>query len=124
MLQKKKVIAVVGIFSRQQPNHLVEGFGNPEFDAEGRYIQADFGRLTVVSLYLPSGSSSEERQLAKFRFLEQFKPKLKQLALEAKAGQREVLLCGDWNIAHQEIDLKNWKSNQKNSGFCLRNVPG
>ena len=114
---EKKGYSGVGIFSRQMPDCIVEGFNNPEFDAEGRYIQANFGRLTVVSLYLPSGSSSEERQLAKFRFLEQFKPNLEQLAAEAKADQREVLLCGDWNIAHQEIDLKNWKSNQKNSGF-------
>lgn len=114
---EKKGYSGVGIFSRQTPDCIVEGFNNPEFDAEGRYIQANFGRLTVVSLYLPSGSSSEERQLAKFRFLEQFKPNLEQLAAEAKADQREVLLCGDWNIAHQEIDLKNWKSNQKNSGF-------
>lgn len=114
---EKKGYSGVGIFSRQTPDRVVEGFNNPEFDAEGRYIQADFGRLTVVSLYLPSGSSSEDRQLAKFRFLEQFKPNLEHLAAEAKAGQREVLLCGDWNIAHQEIDLKNWKSNQKNSGF-------
>lgn len=114
---EKKGYSGVGIFSRQMPDCIVEGLNNPEFDAEGRYIQANFGRLTVVSLYLPSGSSSEERQLAKFRFLEQFKPNLEQLAAEAKADQREVLLCGDWNIAHQEIDLKNWKSNQKNSGF-------
>ncbi|AJP47258.1 DNA-(apurinic or apyrimidinic site) lyase [Rugosibacter aromaticivorans] len=114
---EKKGYSGVGIFARQPPDRVIEGFGNTEFDAEGRYIQADFGRLTVVSLYLPSGSSSDDRQLAKFRFLEQFKLHLEQLAAEAKAGQREILLCGDWNIAHKEIDLKNWKSNQKNSGF-------
>ena len=71
----------------------------------------------MVSLYLPSGSSSDERQQAKFRFLDQFRPRLERLANEARKSGREILLCGDWNIAHREIDLKNWKSNQKNSGF-------
>lgn len=114
---EKKGYSGVGIYSREKPDCVIEGFGNTEFDAEGRYIQANFGRLSVVSLYLPSGSSSAERQEAKFRFLDQFKPQLEQLAQEARLGQREILLCGDWNIAHKEIDLKNWKSNQKNSGF-------
>jgi len=85
----------------------------PEFDAEGRYIEADFGKLAVISLYQPSGSSSSERQQAKFRFMDAFFPHLEALI---KSG-REIVICGDWNIAHQEIDLKNWKSNQKNSGF-------
>lgn len=114
---EKKGYSGVGIYSRRTPDRVVEGFGNAEFDAEGRYLQADFGRLSVVSLYLPSGSSSEERQQAKFRFLEQFRPQLERLALDARRNGTEVLLCGDWNIAHREIDLKNWKSNQKNSGF-------
>ena len=110
---EKKGYSGVGIFAKRKPDRLIEGFGNPEFDAEGRYLQADFGELSMVSLYLPSGSSSDERQQAKFRFLDQFMPILEQLA---KCG-RQVLLCGDWNIAHTEKDLKNWKSNQKNSGF-------
>jgi exodeoxyribonuclease-3 len=113
----KKGYSGVGIYAQQTPTRIVEGFGNREFDAEGRYLQADFGKLSVVSLYLPSGSSSDERQQAKFRFLEQFQPRLEQLAREAKNDGREIILCGDWNIAHREIDLKNWKSNQKNSGF-------
>ena len=113
----KKGYSGVGIYARQTPERIVEGFGNREFDAEGRYLQADFGKLSVVSLYLPSGSSSDERQQAKFRFLDQFQPRLEQLAREAKSDGREIILCGDWNIAHREIDLKNWKSNQKNSGF-------
>jgi exodeoxyribonuclease-3 len=114
---EKKGYSGVGIYSRREPDRIVEGFGNPEFDAEGRYLQADFGKLSVVSLYLPSGSSSDERQQAKFRFLDQFRPQLERLAQEAKQTGRDVLLCGDWNIAHTEKDLKNWKSNQKNSGF-------
>jgi exodeoxyribonuclease-3 len=118
---EKKGYSGVGIYTRAAPARVVEGFGIAEFDAEGRYLQADFatadGPLSVVSLYLPSGSSSEERQQAKFRFMDQFWPQLQTLARDAKRDGREVVLCGDWNIAHREIDLKNWKSNQKNSGF-------
>lgn len=109
----KKGYSGVGIYARHEPERVVEGFGVPEFDAEGRYLQADFGKLSIVSLYLPSGSSSEERQQAKFRFMAHFWPHLDAL----RARGQEVVLCGDWNIAHQPIDLKNWRSNQKNSGF-------
>ena len=110
---EKKGYSGVGIYARKTPDKVVEGFGNAEFDAEGRYLQADFGELSVVSLYLPSGSSSDERQQAKFRCMDEIWPRLAQLA----ANDRAVIICGDWNIAHQAIDLKNWKSNQKNSGF-------
>ena len=109
----KKGYSGVGIWSRQQADRVIEGFDGGEFDAEGRYIRADFGNLSVISLYLPSGSSSPERQEAKFRFLDVFFPQMQALRAEG----REIVLCGDWNIAHREIDLKNWKSNQKNSGF-------
>jgi exodeoxyribonuclease-3 len=110
---EKKGYSGVGLWCRQRPERVIEGLGNAEFDAEGRYLQADFGNLSVISLYLPSGSSSPERQDAKFRFMAVFYPHL-----EALAGSgRDVVVCGDWNIAHQPIDLKNWKSNQKNSGF-------
>jgi exodeoxyribonuclease-3 len=110
---EKKGYSGVGIYSRREPDRVVEGLGIADIDAEGRYLQADFGNLSVISLYLPSGSSSEERQQVKFYFLERFLPHLREL----KASGREIVLCGDWNIAHREIDLKNWKSNQKNSGF-------
>ena len=103
----------VGIYCRKQPDNVIEGVGIPEIDAEGRFIQADFGNLSIISLYLPSGSSGEHRQVAKFFFMEKFFPVLKTLI----ASGREIILCGDWNIAHKEIDLKNWRSNQKNSGF-------
>lgn len=109
----KKGYSGVGIWSRRPPDRVVEGFDGGEFDAEGRYLRADFENLSVISLYLPSGSSSPERQEAKFRFLEAFFPQMQALRAEG----REIVLCGDWNIAHQAIDLKNWKSNQKNSGF-------
>jgi len=110
---EKKGYSGTGIYSKVRPDAVQVGFGNPEFDAEGRYVQCDFGALSVISLYCPSGSSSEERQQAKFRFMEVFLPHLAAL----RAGGREVVICGDWNIAHKEIDLKNWRSNQKNSGF-------
>ena len=95
------------------PDKIENGFGSKEFDAEGRYFQCDFRDFSLVSLYAPSGSSSPERQEAKFRFMDEFYPYLKKL----KDSGREFVICGDWNIAHKEIDLKNWKSNQKNSGF-------
>lgn len=110
---EKKGYSGVGIWSKNKPDRVTEGFDGGEFDAEGRYIRADFGNLSVISLYLPSGSSSPERQEAKFRFLDAFYPQMEALRAEG----REIVLCGDWNIAHQEIDLKNWKSNKKNSGF-------
>jgi len=110
---QKKGYSGVGLYSKRTPNAVRIGFGDEEFDNEGRYVECDFGDLTVISLYCPSGSSSEERQQAKFRFMEVFLPHLQAL----KNSGREVVICGDWNIAHKEIDLKNWKSNQKNSGF-------
>ncbi|GAA5173890.1 exodeoxyribonuclease III [Niveibacterium umoris] len=114
---EKKGYSGVGVFARSAVNGWVEGIGEPEFDAEGRYLQADIetsvGPLSVISLYLPSGSSSDERQAAKFRFMDRFKPHMAAL----RASGREIIVCGDWNIAHREADLKNWKSNQKNSGF-------
>ncbi|MBJ7314225.1 exodeoxyribonuclease III [Rugamonas sp. CCM 8940] len=110
---EKKGYSGTGVYSRTAPDQVLIGFGSPEFDAEGRYVRCDFGPLTVISVYCPSGSSSPERQEAKFRFMDLFLPHL--LALRAEG--REVVICGDWNIAHHEIDLKNWKGNKKNSGF-------
>jgi len=110
---EKKGYSGVGIYSKRKPDGIVEGLGVADIDAEGRYLQADFGSLSVISLYLPSGSSSEERQQVKYYFLDKFLPHLREL----RAGGRDVILCGDWNIAHREIDLKNWKGNLKNSGF-------
>ena len=103
----------VGLCLRRPPERIVEGLGDAEFDAEGRFIRADYPGFSVISLYFPSGSSSEERQAAKFRFMKMFLPRLAALRAEG----REIVICADWNIAHKEIDLRNWKSNQKNSGF-------
>ncbi|HUK05767.1 MAG TPA: exodeoxyribonuclease III [Burkholderiales bacterium] len=110
---QKKGYAGVALYSRLEPDRVITGFGVKEFDAEGRYLEAQFGKLAVVSVYLPSGSAGPHRQASKFRFLKAFLLHLKKL--RARGG--EAILCGDWNIAHKEIDLKNWRSNQKNSGF-------
>jgi exodeoxyribonuclease-3 len=110
---EKKGYSGVGIYSRRPPQRVLEGLGIEDIDREGRFLELDFGHLSVISLYLPSGSSSEERQQIKFSFMERFFPHLARLRAEG----REIVICGDWNIAHREIDLKNWKSNQKNSGF-------
>ena len=109
----RKGYSGVALYSRRQPDRVIEGLGLPEFDPEGRYLEARFGNLSVVSLYLPSGSSGDHRQAAKMRFLEPFKQRLTEMAHSG----RDYLICGDWNIAHQEIDLKNWRANRKNSGF-------
>jgi exodeoxyribonuclease-3 len=113
---ERKGYAGVGLYTRREPSDVSAGFDGGEFDVEGRYLEARYDtprqKLSIVSCYFPSGSSGEERQAAKFRFLAQLYPHLMQLKAE-----REFILVGDVNIAHQEIDLKNWKSNQKNSGF-------
>ncbi len=109
----KKGYSGVAIYSRQEPTEVIRGFGEREFDDEGRYLEVRLGQMSVVSAYLPSGSSSEERQAAKYRFLDAFTPHLEKL----QEKNSEYILCGDWNIAHKEIDLRNWKANQKNSGF-------
>ncbi len=110
---EKKGYSGVGLYSRRAPDRVIQGIGHATFDAEGRYLRADFGNLSVISVYLPSGSSSPERQEAKFAFMDAFFPMLRSL----RQSGREVVLCGDWNIAHHPIDLKNWKGNLKNSGF-------
>lgn len=118
---EKKGYSGAGLYAVKRAKAASLGFASSEFDAEGRYVRADFDRgrkkLSIISVYLPSGSSSPERQAAKFRFLAEFLPHLEALQSESVATGREFILCGDWNIAHKEIDLKNWRSNQKNSGF-------
>lgn len=110
---EKKGYSGVALYCRREPDKVTAGLGWPDMDREGRFIQADFGPLSVVSLYLPSGSSSEERQAVKFDFLERFVPVLQGF----RRRRREYILCGDWNIAHTKLDIRNWRGNQKNSGF-------
>ena len=103
----------VGLYCSKKPDRVINGLGIAKFDIEGRYIEAQYGDLSVVSLYVPSGSSSPERLAVKFRFMEQIIQPLYELICNG----REVIICGDWNVAHKQIDLRNWRSNQKNSGF-------
>jgi exodeoxyribonuclease III len=120
---QKKGYSGVGIYAKKQPDEVIIGLGNTdtqlseqeniEIDNEGRYIECRFGNLSVISLYLPSGSSGEERQAFKFKVMAHFMLHLESL----RSSGRDILICGDWNIAHQEIDLKNFKGNKKNSGF-------
>jgi len=117
---EKKGYSGVGLYTRKPPSAVMLGIGDAEFDAEGRYVEArfddaersKFGKLSIISCYFPSGTSGEHRQQAKYRFLALIAPHLKALAAE-----REFILVGDINIAHKEIDLKNWRGNRKNSGF-------
>ena len=113
---EKKGYSGVGVYTRHEPCDVVVGFDGGELDAEGRYVEVRFDtparKLSIISSYFPSGSSGPERQEAKYRFLEKMYPHL--MALKA---ERDFILCSDVNIAHQQADLKNWRSNQKNSGF-------
>ncbi len=113
---EKKGYSGVAVYTRHEPSDVRIGYGSAEFDVEGRYVELRFDtpqrKLSLISCYFPSGSSGEERQQAKFRFLDEMYPHL-----QALKGEREFILCGDVNIAHKEMDLKNWKGNLKNSGF-------
>jgi exodeoxyribonuclease-3 len=115
-LAEKKGYSGVGVYTRKAPSAVITGFGNPEFDAEGRYVETRYDtarhKFSVISIYFPSGSSGEERQAAKYRFLAAIFPHLMKLK-----DEREFVVVGDINIAHREIDLRNWRGNQKNSGF-------
>jgi exodeoxyribonuclease-3 len=115
---EKKGYSGVGIYCKTKPDAVIEGLGGSndgvqDIDSEGRYLECQFGNLSVISLYLPSGSSGEERQAFKFSVMTRFMLHLQALI----SSGREVIICGDWNIAHKEADLKNYKGNKKNSGF-------
>lgn len=110
---EKKGYSGVGIYTRYEPAEVVKGLGFHEADNEGRYVAVRLGNVWVASLYLPSGTSGDERQAVKFDFLARYEKHLQQHI----ASGNEYIICGDWNIAHKQIDLKNWRGNQKNSGF-------
>ena len=110
---EKKGYSGVAVWSRQTPDRVIRGLGWPDFDAEGRYLQVDFGKLSVVSLYLPSGTTGDVRQQVKFEVLDRFAETLNGY----RRKRREFVICGDFNIAHKQIDIRNWRSNQKSSGF-------
>jgi exodeoxyribonuclease-3 len=110
----RKGYSGVAIYSKREPDEVRTGLGWEEFDEEGRYLEARFGNLSVVSLYVPSGSSGDLRQQFKFRAMDWLLP----IFDEWLASGRDYVLCGDWNIVHTRNDIRNWSSNQKNSG-CL-----
>ncbi|WP_370013228.1 exodeoxyribonuclease III [Nocardiopsis sp. LDBS0036] len=109
--------AGVAVYSRREPDEVRVGFGHAEFEDAGRYVEVDLGGVTVASLYLPSGEVGTERQEEKERFMEAFLPYLVKRRAEVEERGRELVVCGDWNIAHAEVDLKNWRANRKNAGF-------
>ncbi len=110
---EKKGYSGVALYCRKKPDEIIIGMGNDEFDSEGRYIEAKFANLSVISLYMPSGSAKEERQQVKYRCMDHMIEKLAQM----KTSGRDYIICGDWNIAHKNEDIRNWKGNKKNSGF-------
>ena len=110
---ERKGYSGVAIYTRHEPRSVTYGLGWSDFDMEGRYLELDFAGVSVVSLYLPSGTSGEQRQAAKYDFMDRFKVELNR---KMKSSQ-EFVICGDWNIAHKNIDLKNWRANRNHSGF-------
>ncbi|VVC76649.1 Exodeoxyribonuclease [Aquicella siphonis] len=114
---EKKGYSGVGIYTRHQPDQVVSGLGWDAADLEGRYVAVKIKGLWIASLYLPSGTSGEDRQQVKYDFLDKYAACLRNQQAAARDAKEEYIICGDWNIAHKKIDLKNWRSNQKNSGF-------
>lgn len=107
----------VGIYSRRQPQRITRRFGSSEMDSEGRFIRLDFDRCSIISLYLPSGSSGDARQQVKYTIMAQTARRLAAWQRESARSGRQFIICGDWNIAHTRKDICNWRGNQKNSGF-------
>lgn len=110
---EKKGYSGVALYSLREPDEVIHGMGEEEFDREGRYIEARFDALSVISLYMPSGTSRDERQQVKYRCMDYMMDKM----LQMKQSGRDYIICGDWNIAHKNEDIRNWRGNQKNSGF-------
>lgn len=110
---QKKGYSGVAVYSKPPPDKVIVGLGQPEYDNEGRYLEVQVGNLSVVSLYLPSGSAKEERQQFKYTMMDWFLP---YITAKAASG-RDLVICGDWNIAHTKADIKNWRGNQQRSGF-------
>jgi exodeoxyribonuclease-3 len=113
---EKRGYSGVAIYSKREPDNVTLGLGIAEIDKQGRFLQADHDNLSVISLYMPSGTMGDEAQARKYRFMDHFLPRLERM----RACGREFVICGDWNIAHREIDVKNWKTNQKTTGFLPR----
>jgi exodeoxyribonuclease III len=114
---QKKGYSGVGLYCHEKPLSVQRGFGVAEFDDEGRYLEVELEHIIVVALYVPSGSANEARLASKFRFMEVFTPHMRKLLARSAQLGKELVVCADWNVAHKEIDLKNWKGNLKNPGF-------
>ena len=112
---QKRGYSGVALYAKREPDRVVAGLDMPDFDVEGRYLRADFGKLSVASLYLPSAVKGPEAQVRKYDFMERFLGRLAAM----RASRREFVICGDWNVAHREIDVKNWKKNLSTTGFLL-----
>ena len=112
---KKKGYSGVAIYAKYKPQNIIKGIGIDWIDNEGRYIQFDYEKFSIISLYIPSGSSGIIRQIYKMDFLENYHNILEQQIKQ----RRDIIICGDFNIVHKEIDIKNWKQNQKNSGVLV-----
>ena len=110
---ERKGYSGTALYAKKKPNKVIKGLGWDPADSEGRYLQADFDGVSVVSIYVPSGSSSDEAQIRKYGFMKNIMAHFKTL----RRKRREIILCADWNLCHKEIDLKNWRPNRKNSGF-------
>lgn len=110
---EKKGYSGTAVYAKTKPDKVIVGLGIPKIDREGRYLEARFGKTSIVSLYMPSGTSGDERQTYKYWMMDLFMPHL----IKLKKQKRNVVICGDWNIAHTEADIRNWRGNKKNSGF-------
>lgn len=110
----KKGYSGVCVYSKEKSSKVTKTFGSKIFSDEGRFIEIELSKVKIISVYFPSGSSGDTRQNLKYRFMEKFEKYMKKI----KASNKPTIISGDWNIIHKEIDIKNWKANQKNSG-CL-----
>ena len=110
---EKKGYSGVAIYTKHKPMSVQKSFSKSIFEKEGRFILTEFKDFDIISVYFPSGSSSDERQLLKYKFMDLFE----KYVIDKIKNKREMIICGDYNIAHTRDDIKNWQSNQKNSGF-------
>lgn len=110
---ERKGYSGTALYSRMEPDSVIRGMGHKAVDQEGRYLEVRIGKLSVISVYLPSGSSGDVRQNFKLKVLKKFQTHLESLVAQG----RELVVCGDWNLARSEADIRNWRGNLKSPGF-------